>query len=646
MAAGMAAGAASSRSTATGCRCPTAPRSSRCSRAGRRWFRRARCRSATGCEVYLKVEGANPTGSFKDRGMTMAISKACEEGSQAVICASTGNTSASAAAYAARAGLTCAVLVPDRQDRAGQARAGAGARRQAAGGRRQLRRLPDAGPRPRRALPGHAGQLRQPGTASRGRRPRRSRSATRSAPRPTCTACRSATPATSPRTGRATREYAATARPPRMLGFQAAGAAPIVAGRVGAEARRRSRPRSASATRRRGSWPWPPGTSPAASSRRSPTGRSSTPTGCWPPARACSSSRPARPAWPGCCRRRADGAVAPGARVVCTVTGHGLKDPDWAICGAREAGADRRRTSTPRRARWGCERPRLAARPGDAPRRRCGSGCPRRAPTSGRGSTRSGSRWACTTTSSSRRRPPGCASTSTGEGAGDVAARRAPPRGRRRRARPSTALRRRSRRAASCAAPTASRTAAGWARRRRPSWPGCAPRARSRRRTTASTRQRRLALASRIEGHPDNVAACVLGGLTIAWYEGAAPRAARLQPCTRAATGGLRARGPHLDARPRAACCPTQVPHADAARNAARAALLVHGADRATRRCCWPRPRTGCTSRTALPALPASAALVGALRAAGIPAVLSGAGPTVLALARTRPRRRSPSRSR
>jgi threonine synthase len=66
----------------------------------------------TGCEVYLKVEGANPTGSFKDRGMTVAISKAAEEGAQAVICASTGNTSASAAAYAVRAGMTCAVLVP------------------------------------------------------------------------------------------------------------------------------------------------------------------------------------------------------------------------------------------------------------------------------------------------------------------------------------------------------------------------------------------------------------------------------------------------------------------------------------------------------------------------------------------------------
>lgn len=63
--------------------------------------------------VYVKYEGLNPTGSFKDRGMTMAISKAKEEGSQAVMCASTGNTSASAAAYAARAGMKCIVLIPN-----------------------------------------------------------------------------------------------------------------------------------------------------------------------------------------------------------------------------------------------------------------------------------------------------------------------------------------------------------------------------------------------------------------------------------------------------------------------------------------------------------------------------------------------------
>ncbi|MGH2784449.1 MAG: threonine synthase [Actinomycetota bacterium] len=67
----------------------------------------------TGCEVWLKYEGANPTGSFKDRGMTVAMSKAVEEGAKAVICASTGNTSASAAAYAAKAGIECGVLVPE-----------------------------------------------------------------------------------------------------------------------------------------------------------------------------------------------------------------------------------------------------------------------------------------------------------------------------------------------------------------------------------------------------------------------------------------------------------------------------------------------------------------------------------------------------
>ena len=67
----------------------------------------------TGCDVWLKFEGANPTGSFKDRGMTVAVSAAVEEGAEAVICASTGNTAASAAAYASRAGLKGAVIVPE-----------------------------------------------------------------------------------------------------------------------------------------------------------------------------------------------------------------------------------------------------------------------------------------------------------------------------------------------------------------------------------------------------------------------------------------------------------------------------------------------------------------------------------------------------
>src|SRR5438093_10157548 len=65
-----------------------------------------------GARVFVKYEGLNPTGSFKDRGMTVAVSKALERGAQALICASTGNTSASAAAYAARAGIRCAVILP------------------------------------------------------------------------------------------------------------------------------------------------------------------------------------------------------------------------------------------------------------------------------------------------------------------------------------------------------------------------------------------------------------------------------------------------------------------------------------------------------------------------------------------------------
>ena len=71
------------------------------------------CPSALGIETHLKFEGMNPTGSFKDRGMTLAVSWAAGRGAEAVICASTGNTAASAAAYAASAGLSGAVIVPE-----------------------------------------------------------------------------------------------------------------------------------------------------------------------------------------------------------------------------------------------------------------------------------------------------------------------------------------------------------------------------------------------------------------------------------------------------------------------------------------------------------------------------------------------------
>src|SRR5699024_7573942 len=76
--------------------------------------------SAVGADVHIKVEGQNPTGSFKDRGMASAMSKALNDGASTVVCASTGNTSASAAAYAATAGLTCVVLLPQGKIAAGK----------------------------------------------------------------------------------------------------------------------------------------------------------------------------------------------------------------------------------------------------------------------------------------------------------------------------------------------------------------------------------------------------------------------------------------------------------------------------------------------------------------------------------------------
>ncbi len=76
------------------------------------YSRRLSERVGGGCEVFVKNEGVNPTGSFKDRGMTVAVSKALERGTKALICASTGNTSASAAAYSARAGISCVVILP------------------------------------------------------------------------------------------------------------------------------------------------------------------------------------------------------------------------------------------------------------------------------------------------------------------------------------------------------------------------------------------------------------------------------------------------------------------------------------------------------------------------------------------------------
>ena len=237
----------------------------------------------TGCDVHLKVEGANPTGSFKDRGMTMAITKAKEEGAQAVICASTGNTSASAAAYAVRAGMVCAVLVPQGKialGKMGQALVH-GAKHPA--GRRQLRRLPHPRPRAVRQVPGGAGQFGQPrphrGPEDRGVRDRRHAGRRTRHPRPAgrqrgqhhgvLEGLPRVRPALTPvRRRRAARGERPATRTPRMWGFQASGAAPIVRGEAGQGPAARSPPPSGSATRRPGSWRSARGTSRAASSTR------------------------------------------------------------------------------------------------------------------------------------------------------------------------------------------------------------------------------------------------------------------------------------------------------------------------------------------------------------------------------------------
>ena len=96
-------------------------------------------RVGRGCEVFVKYEGLNPTGSFKDRGMTVAVSKAVEQGARTLICASTGNTSASAAAYAARAGIGCAVVLPAGKIASGKMAAGVCLRSQRRGDRGELR---------------------------------------------------------------------------------------------------------------------------------------------------------------------------------------------------------------------------------------------------------------------------------------------------------------------------------------------------------------------------------------------------------------------------------------------------------------------------------------------------------------------------
>ena len=227
----------------------------------------------TGADVWVKVEGMNPTGSFKDRGMTMAVTKAVEGGAKVVICASTGNTSASAAAYATHAGIRAAVLVPE--------------------GKIAMGKLSQA-------IAHDAELLQVQGNYTAYTRGYREDIAA----------------------GNATRL-------PRMFGFQAAGSAPIVRGEPV-----RDPDTIASAIRIGNPASW----ELALQARDESDGYGaiedekileaqrilSAEVGIFvEPASAISAA--------GLLERSAAGVVPAGARVVLTVTGHGLKDPQWAL---------------------------------------------------------------------------------------------------------------------------------------------------------------------------------------------------------------------------------------------------------------------------------------------------------------------------
>jgi threonine synthase len=288
----------------------------------------------TGAEVWLKYDGANPTGSFKDRGMTMAISKAVEEGAQAVVCASTGNTSASAAAYAAKAGLTCAVLVPKGKIAMGKMAATLvhGARMLEVEGNFDAsfdlaRDLADRYPV---TLVNSVNPFRLQGQKTAafeicdmlGR-----------APDIHCVPVGNAGNISSHWLGYS--EYLADgmiAEPPQLFGFQAAGAAPLVTGEAVAD------PQTIATAIRIGN---PATWHLAIEAARDSEG------GIWSvtdrqilaayrmvareglfvePASAASVA--------GLLQAHEEGRVPAGASVVCILTGHGLKDPEWAIAGA------------------------------------------------------------------------------------------------------------------------------------------------------------------------------------------------------------------------------------------------------------------------------------------------------------------------
>jgi threonine synthase len=296
----------------------------------------------TGCEVWLKCEGVNPTGSFKDRGMTTAISAAAAAGAKAVICASTGNTSASAAAYATAAGMTCAVLVPDGKIALGklsQAIAHGATLLQVVGNFDDClmlaRKLAEAYPV---ELVNSVNPYRIEGQKTAAFE---IVDALGEAPDVHCLPVGNAGNITA--YWRGYTEYADSAfapegesapatRTPRMWGFQAEGSAPIVLGHPVDE------PETIATAIRIGN---PASWKQALAARDSSGGRIDAVSDPkilaahrWLSAREGVFVEPASAASvAGLLQVHEAGQLDPGQVVVCTVTGHGLKDPQWALQG-------------------------------------------------------------------------------------------------------------------------------------------------------------------------------------------------------------------------------------------------------------------------------------------------------------------------
>jgi threonine synthase len=290
--------------------------------------------------VFLKVEGANPTGSFKDRGMTVAISKAAEEGAKVVVCASTGNTSASAAAYAARAGMLAAVVIPE-----GHVALGKLAQALIHGARVvQIRGSFDEALTLVRQL-GERGGVTVVNSINPYRIEGQKTAAFEicdilgDAPDAHCIPVGNAGNITA--YWRGYREYemdGRTTKAPRMLGWQAAGSAPLVVGEPVPH------PETIATAIRIGN----PASWDNAIAARDQSGgaiRAVTDAQILDAYRSLAREEgvfvePASAASvAGLLRAASDGLVQPDETIVCTVTGHGLKDPNRAIAEVETGGA-------------------------------------------------------------------------------------------------------------------------------------------------------------------------------------------------------------------------------------------------------------------------------------------------------------------